>query len=206
MRFLNVGTRGLLVELEDLEQAMGLFQNLKDDPPPGTRELVPAARTVLVTFDPQTVGRRQLGQVIAGREAALCRQDPSTAREVEIPVLYDGPDLEETARATGLAIRELLERHTAARYTVTFGGFAPGFAYLSGLDPALHLPRRSVPRAHVPAGSVAIADRFAGIYPRTSPGGWHLLGHTESALWDPARPQPALLTPGQTVRFVQVKP
>lgn len=205
MRFLTVGSRGLLVELEDLEQAMGLFQNLKKDPPRGISELVPAARTVLVTFDPETVSRTQLRAAVASREPSILRQSADTAGELEIPVVYDGPDLEEAARATGLTVRELVERHSAARYTVTFGGFAPGFAYLSGLDPALHLPRRSVPRAHVPAGSVAIADRFAGIYPRTSPGGWHLLGRTESVLWDLDRPQPALLTPGSAVRFVEVK-
>ena len=99
------------------------------------------------------------------------------------------------------AFAELVRRHTAGRYTVAFIGFAPGFAYLTGLDPLLRLPRLETPRVRVPAGSVAIADQYTGIYPRPCPGGWQLIGSTELAVWDVTREPPALLTPGTVVRF-----
>ncbi len=105
------------------------------------------------------------------------------------------------AEATGLAVDEVIDRHVIGEYSVAFCGFSPGFAYMTGLDPVLHLDRRDTPRTRVPAGSVAIAADYTSVYPSPSPGGWHLLGRTDAALWDTERPEPALLAPGTTVRL-----
>jgi KipI family sensor histidine kinase inhibitor len=120
---------------------------------------------------------------------------------VTIPVVYDGPDLADVASRTDLSVEEVVRRHAAGEYVVAFCGFAPGFGYLTGLDPALCLPRRTVPRTRIPAGSVAVADRFTSVYPSNSPGGWHLLGRTATVMWDLERQPPALLAPGTRVRF-----
>ncbi|MBT0994158.1 carboxyltransferase domain-containing protein [Cellulomonas sp. DKR-3] len=122
-------------------------------------------------------------------------------RLVVLPVTYDGPDLHDVADATGLSVEDVVARHLAPTYTVAFGGFMPGFAYLVGLDPALVVPRRTSPRERVPAGSVAVADRFTAVYPAATPGGWRLLGTSRTTLFDVARAEPALLTPGTRVRF-----
>jgi KipI family sensor histidine kinase inhibitor len=120
---------------------------------------------------------------------------------VEIPVRYDGEDLDEVAHLTGLDAGEVVRRHTAPEYTVAFLGFSPGFPYLVGLDPALEVPRRDTPRTSIPAGSVGLAGTQTGIYPSASPGGWRLIGRTEVTLFDPARDPPALLAPGGRLRF-----
>jgi KipI family sensor histidine kinase inhibitor len=124
---------------------------------------------------------------------------------VEIPVVYDGPDLDEVARLTGLAEDEVVAAHTGTPWRIAFGGFAPGFAYLVDGDPRLHVPRRAEPRTSVPAGAVGLAGEFSGVYPRPSPGGWQLLGRTDAPLWDVDRDPPALLQPGGWVRFVAVE-
>ena len=132
--------------------------------------------------------------------------DPApTSHEVEIAVRYDGPDLDDVAHHTGLTPAEVVAAHTGTPWRVAFGGFAPGFAYLVGGDPRLRVPRRDRPRASVPAGAVGLAGEFSGVYPRTSPGGWQLVGTTEAVLWDADRHPPALLGPGATVRFVDVE-
>ena len=120
---------------------------------------------------------------------------------VQIVLDYDGPDLASVAEQTGLTVAEVVRRHQAPDYTVQFCGFSPGFGYLTGLDPALELPRLASPRAAVAAGSVAIAGEYSAVYPSSSPGGWRLLGRTESVLFDLNRSPPALLRPGTTVRF-----
>lgn len=134
-------------------------------------------------------------------EPARAELEHSQARQVNIPVRFDGPDLAEVAEATDLSVQALVAEITDATFHAAFGGFAPGFTYLTGLPERLHLARRASPRDIVPAGSVAIADRFAGIYPRPSPGGWHLLGSTDVVLFDPEREPPTLLVPGDLVRF-----
>ena len=131
---------------------------------------------------------------------------PPGGRAVELPVVYDGEDLPEVAARTGLDVAEVVARHTAPEYTVACLGFTAGFAYLEGLDPALHLPRRDSPRARVPAGAVAVAGDQAGVYPRPAPGGWHLLGRTAASVFDEAADPPALLAPGDRVRFVRGGP
>lgn len=171
---------------------------------PGIVDIVPAARTVLVCC-----GDRSTAAAVTSAAAQI---DASTTgwavdREhdravVEIPVVYDGKDLDDVARATGLDRGEVIARHTGSSFRVDFCGFAPGFGYLGGLDEALWLPRRSTPRTRVPAGSVAIASEYSAVYPSVSPGGWHLLGTTATRVWDVDRDPPALLVPGTEVRFV----
>jgi KipI family sensor histidine kinase inhibitor len=119
-------------------------------------------------------------------------------------VQYDGPDLAEVAKLTGLSVDGVIAAHTGTEWKVAFGGFAPGFAYLTGGDPRLEVPRRSEPRTAVPSGSVALAGEFSAIYPRSSPGGWQLIGRTDIAVFNPDREPPALLHAGAVVRFVDV--
>nr|WP_269778714.1 urea amidolyase family protein [Microlunatus antarcticus] len=198
------GSDGLLAEVADLDEALALFASLRDAPPPGVWELVPAARTVLVRFDPALTDAETLAADLRAR--SLGHLATAEGPVVEVPVCYDGADLDEVARLCGLDPAEVVRRHTAAPWTVAFTGFAPGFGYLSGGDPALDVPRRSEPRTAIPAGSVGLAGRFSGIYPRASPGGWQLIGRTGLALWDLRRADPALLAPGMRVRFVDVGP
>jgi KipI family sensor histidine kinase inhibitor len=197
------GTSAVLVELDSLEQVMGLAAALRSAPPAGTVDLVPAARTVLVVFD---AGTTTIERVVA--DVSRQRIDPvadSAGPLVEVPVVYDGDDLAEVAALSGLSEREVVARHLRPEYTVAFCGFAPGFAYLVGGDPALRVPRRRSPRTAVPAGSVGLADEFTGVYPRRMPGGWQLIGRTDAELWDLDRDPPALLPPGARVRFVPAR-
>jgi KipI family sensor histidine kinase inhibitor len=137
--------------------------------------------------------------VLAGLDAAAPDAEPAT--EVEIPVRYDGEDLELVARTAGLDVEEVVRLHSGATYTVAFCGFAPGFGYLTGLPEQLHQARLDDPRARVPTGSVAVAGEYSAVYPRSSPGGWRLIGRTELTLFDPAADRPSRLTPGDRVRF-----
>ncbi|NNM48128.1 5-oxoprolinase subunit PxpB [Knoellia sp. DB2414S] len=167
----------------------------------GVVDVVPAARTLLVTTQsPEQVAplTSRLEEVLSG----VAGGEPGPAEgEVDVPVVYDGPDLAEVAAATGLTEAEVVAAHTGTPWRVAFGGFAPGFAYLVGGDDRLEVPRRATPRTSVPAGSVGLAGEFSGIYPRSSPGGWQLVGHTDLVLFDVDRDPPALLRPGWTVRF-----
>ncbi|MEZ5117690.1 MAG: allophanate hydrolase subunit 1 [Candidatus Nanopelagicales bacterium] len=166
----------------------------------GVVESVPGARTVLVRVD----RRRASVDAVAGALAGLrpLPRAQAVRHLVEIEVAYDGPDLTEVARLSRLTPTEVVQAHTAVEYEVAFCGFAPGFAYLTGLDPALHVPRLPTPRTRVPRGAVAIASTYAAVYPRESPGGWRLLGTTTVALFDERRRRPAVLEPGTRVRFV----
>lgn len=204
MEILRCGIEGVLVELDGRDQAHALHTSLRAAPPEGVVELVPAARTLLVRFDRRRTSFARLHEEIT--TLPLTSADQHDRAEVVVPVRYDGADLAEVASATGLTRAEIIRRHTAARYTVAFCGFAPGFAYLTGLDPALHLPRRSTPRTAVPAGSVALADEYTGLYPRSSPGGWRLIGTSELTVWDLERNPPTVLVPGSPVRFEVVGP
>jgi KipI family sensor histidine kinase inhibitor len=165
---------------------------------PGVVDAVAGARTVLAVWDP---ARTTTDRVAAALHRPHEPSADAAVRTVRIPVVYDGADLEEVAAETGRTTEEIVTLHSGADYTVRFCGFSPGFAYLDGLPAALHVPRRAEPRTAVPAGSVAVAGEFAGIYPRASPGGWRLLGRTDAVLWDVGRPEPALLVPGTRVRF-----
>ena len=200
MRFLPAGSQAVLVEVGGLDEALALFASLRDEPVPGVVELVPAARTVLVRFDPAVIDPAHLVAEIRGRPLVperVLRDDV-----VEIPVHYDGEDLVEVARHLGVTEDDVIRKHTRSTWTVAFIGFSPGFAYLAGSDPSLDVPRRAVPRHTVPAGSVGLAGRYSGVYPRSSPGGWQLIGRTDVRMWDLGRAEPALVRPGMRVRFV----
>lgn len=202
MRLLPCGTTALLVELDDLEQVQGLYDALAADPPAGVVDVVPAARTVLVVVDPAVTTLTTLAAVLRGTTPRTGRQRHGEV--VEVPVVYDGEDLDEAAGLLGCGAAELVRRHTAARWSVAFCGFAPGFGYLASPDWPEELPRRDVPRTKVPPGSVALAGTFSGVYPRESPGGWQLVGRTSLAVFDLSREPAALLRPGVRVRFVEV--
>jgi KipI family sensor histidine kinase inhibitor len=202
-RLLPYGTGAVLVELAGAADVLPLRNALIEQRHPAVRAVVPAARTVLVEFDSDAVAVAELRAWIERCLAAPAQ--PATGNQaeptVELTVRYDGADLSSVARQCGLSVSEVIQRHSAAEYTVQFCGFAPGFGYLSGLDPALRLPRLASPRPAVPAGSVAIAGEFTGVYPRSSPGGWLLLGRTDAVLFDLDRRPPALLRPGTAVRL-----
>ena len=191
------GDRALLLELADTDAAIRVARHLRDACPELT-EVVPGHRTVLAVWDTRS-------DVDLAALAAGAFDDPSSpgpAQTFEIPVTYDGPDLAEVAALTHLSPEEVVVRHARSDYVVAFIGFAPGFAYLVGGDERLHVPRRDEPRERVPAGSVAVAGPYTGIYPREGPGGWRLLGRTTAMLFDPAREPPAMLAPGDRVRLV----
>lgn len=201
MRILTASDRALLVEAADLDEAMRL--NLAWEGQPGVVERIPGARTVLVRFDPLKVSAVDLAEALSSTEIDSAHL-PGTG-EVVVPVRYDGEDLDEAADLLGVSAEELVNRHLAADWRVAFSGFAPGFGYVVSSDPLFDVPRRSSPRTRVPAGSVALAGQFTGVYPRESPGGWQLIGRTDAAMWDIDRDPPALLSPGTTVRFEQVR-
>lgn len=200
MRTLPVGRHALLVELDTAEAVAALHAELlrRRDAGvlPRVREIVPAARTVLLD-----------GVDDPGRLAAeLPRWDvpqapPGRPSVVELPIRYDGPDLARVARLWGVSPGQAARIHAGVEFRVAFCGFAPGFGYLTGLPDRFHVPRRSTPRTRVPAGSVGLAGPYTGVYPRSSPGGWQLIGTTDAALWDPGREPAALLSPGARVRF-----
>lgn len=204
MNVLPYGDRALLVEVGDTAAVVGYVDALLERAPAGVDDVIPAAETVLVVADaPSFVP--ELRSVLA----SLAPRAPEAAWAeggdvIELPVRYDGPDLADVAELTGLSEREVVEAHTAGEWRVAFGGFAPGFGYLVGGDPRLHVARRSGARTAVPAGAVGLAGDYTGVYPRESPGGWQLIGTTESLMWDLDRDPPALLRPGARVRFTEV--
>ena len=202
MRFLPAGDTALLVELDDLDQVLALLASLDADRPAGVLELVPAARTLAVLFDPGLTSAERLGAAIRARD--LSARAMASGREVDIPTRYDGADLAEVAALTGLDEAEIIARHTGTPWRAAFTGFAPGFCYLTGGDPALEVPRRATPRTAVPAGAVALAGAFSAVYPRQSPGGWQLIGTTPLPMWDIDRDPPAWLRPGDIVRFTDL--
>lgn len=198
---LDYGDQALLLQFDSTAEVLAWAPALHDAAIPGVLDIVPAARTVLVKLDNprlQGVARRRLHKM---RVTAAAQAPTDRRADVVIDVVYDGPDLAEVAAHTGLTTAEVIDAHTSTMWRVGFSGFAPGFAYLVEGDPRLRVPRRSEPRTSVPAGSVALAGEFSAIYPRQSPGGWQLIGHTDTVLWDLERPNPALLTQGMWVQF-----
>lgn len=195
------GEAALLLECADLAGVWRVAAALRDAPPDGTVEVVPGARTVLVLLDPAVADVDGLAELLRTRTWPEASGNVAEGQRVELPVVYDGADLADVARLAGLSEDEVVTRHTAAEYTVAFLGFAPGFPYLLGLDPALHVPRLDTPRSRVPAGSVGLAGEQTGIYTTATPGGWRLLGRTLVRLFDAGRSPPALLAPGDRVRF-----
>ncbi|HWD61335.1 MAG TPA: 5-oxoprolinase/urea amidolyase family protein [Humibacter sp.] len=201
----RLGDRALLADLPDLETVLAARDALAASRPHGVDDVVPAARTVAVLFDPQRVSldavrtwlQRTLVDLVGHGGPASDQAGP----EVVIDVVYDGEDLAEAARLVGVSVDELVRRHTAERWRVAFDGFAPGFGYLVADGDWFEVPRRSSPRTKVPTGSVALAGGFSGVYPREGPGGWQLIGRTDAPLWRPRSSPPALLAPGTAVKF-----
>lgn len=201
MNVLAYGDRALLVELGDTATVVAWTGAVGQARLPGVEDLVPAAETLLVVCseDADVVAVRQrLGSLHVEKGSAAPEQEGEVLR---IPVAYDGPDLADVARLTGLDEDEVVQAHTGSTWRVAFGGFAPGFGYLVGGDPRLEVPRRDESRTRVPAGAVGLAGTFSGVYPRESPGGWQLIGTTAAPMWDVSRNPPALLVPGARVRF-----
>jgi KipI family sensor histidine kinase inhibitor len=199
----DYGDRALLLQFDSTAEVLAWTAALSEAALPGVVDIVPACRTVLVKLDKpryQGVARQRLRKLRVTADA-LAAAPPNTPVDVVIDVVYDGADLAEVADRSGLTTAQVINAHTASPWRVGFGGSPPGFAHLVGGDPRLQVPRRSEPRASVPAGSVGLADEFSGIYPRRSPSGWQLIGHTDAVLWDVDRPNPALLTPGMWIRF-----
>ncbi|MUL47872.1 allophanate hydrolase subunit 1 [Mycobacterium sp. CBMA293] len=199
----DYGDQALLLELNTTAEVVAWTDTLRTAALPGVLDIVPASRTILVKLaaprycipTEQRLSKLRLKE-IENDEASTPQQ-----ADVVINVVYDGTDLDEVAGLTGLAPSEVIAAHTGSLWRVAFGGFTPGFAYLVGGDERLQVPRRTEPRTRVPAGSVALAGEFSGVYPRETPGGWQLIGRTDVTLWDIQREQPALLIPGMSVQF-----
>jgi allophanate hydrolase subunit 1 len=207
MRLFPLGDCGLLAELETLPGVLALLAALEaaaSGRPPGIEDLVPAERTLLVRFDPRLTDGAAVLAWIRGVTPVRRAPGGSAGARIEIPVRYDGEDLAEVGRLTGLGPGGVVTAHTGRDWTVAFTGFAPGFAYLVDGDPRLHVARLPTPRTRVPSGAVALAGRYSGVYPRASPGGWRIIGTTPADVWDPQRDPPALLRPGRRVCFVDV--
>lgn len=204
-RILPCGETAVLIEVGSADAVAALAAAVREAAPPGIVDLVPASRTLLVGVDAParlTVVRSLLAALLESTEPVAPPLD--RAHTVEIGVIYDGPDLHDVARHARLSAAEVVAAHTATAWRVAFGGFAPGFCYLTGGDPRLVVPRRAEPRTAVPAGAVGLAGEYSGIYPRSSPGGWQLIGRTDARVWQADRVPPALLQPGWFVRFVEV--
>lgn len=198
MRVTPYGEHALLVELPAEGAVLTLAASLAAVPVEGVEEVVPADVSLLLWLVP---GADRASVAAEVRERRVDRVVRSVGELVAIPVVYDGPDLDDVAVRTGLPVDEVVRIHAGTELTVAFCGFAPGFAYLAGLPRRLWVPRRDTPRTRVPAGSVALAEDRTGVYPRDSPGGWQVIGHTDVVLWDLDRDPPALLRPGLRVRF-----
>ncbi|MFI6291868.1 allophanate hydrolase subunit 1 [Nonomuraea sp. NPDC050790] len=197
------GEHGLLVETGSLEVSHRLDALLRAERPRSVVEIVPGPATVLVIAP--GADRPRLRERLAELAGAAAEPPPGDraagSPEVVVPVVYDGADLADVAEETGLTEDEVVARHSGRELVVGWLGFAPGFAYLTGLDPVLHVSRLATPRTSVPAGSVAIAGPHSAVYPSASPGGWRLLGRTDLRVWDVRADPPSLFRPGTRVRF-----
>lgn len=208
MRLLAAGDAAILVELDDPRAVLPFAAAARRERPPTVTEIVPAELTVLIGFDPHLTRPGDVAGWITRLDPRAATAAP--AEVVELAVRYDGEDLGEVSRLTGLSESEVIAAHTGQDWVVAFTGFAPGFGYLRGLSAdstdrppvqPLTVPRRREPRPRVPPGAVALAAGYTGVYPRASPGGWQLIGHTDAHLWDADRDPPALLRPGVQVKF-----
>lgn len=198
----DYGDQALLLEFDSTAEVLGWTDALRTADLLGVLDIVPASRTVLLKLAASRYrepNRQRLAKLRVDSAAVLDPPEPEA--DVVIDVTYDGEDLDDVARLTGLTVDEVVAAHTAKLVRVGFGGFAPGFAYLVDGDPRLNVPRRAEPRTKVPVGAVALAGEFSGVYPRESPGGWQLIGRTDAVLWDLDRDPPALLAPGMWVQF-----
>lgn len=199
----SLGDSAVLVRLDERDEARAwsLAESISSGGTPGVVDVSAAYNTVAIYFDPRVTDEERLGLALTSQISAAASVPPPESRPHVIPVTYDGADLTEVAARTGLSREEVIELHSAGEYRAGAVGFVPGFAYLDGLDDRLRLPRRSVPRPRVPAGSVAIAGSQSAVYPFATPGGWHLIGRTDQTMFDPERSPPALLSVGARVHF-----
>ncbi|OBK21005.1 allophanate hydrolase [Mycobacterium asiaticum] len=207
---LDYGDQALLLQCDSTGDVLAWTEALRAARLPGVVDIVPASVTVLVKLDgPRFQGatRQRIRKLRPAPLLQVDQGDPARDLVIDlvIDVVYDGPDLAAVAEHTGLSTAQVINAHTSSRWRVGFSGFAPGFAYLIGGDERLRVPRRAEPRASVPAGSVGLAGEFSAVYPRKSPGGWQIIGHTDAVMWDidglGDRPGPALLTQGMWVQF-----
>ena len=200
MRTRQVGEHGLLVECADPAEVAATYAFLRARAAElGALEVVPAARTVLLD------GLEDVDRVSSLLAAEVVeREHPTdaTGELVEVPTTYDGADLDEVARQWQVSTAEVVRIHQDCTFRVLFCGFAPGFAYCTGLPDGLTVRRRADPRPSVPPGSVALAGEYTSVYPNASPGGWQLIGTAALRFWRPEHERPALLAPGTRVRFV----
>ncbi|MEU2035189.1 5-oxoprolinase subunit B family protein [Nocardia amamiensis] len=210
-----VGDRALLVTPERREVVAELVTALRAGPIPGVQDVLPAAETVLLTLDSprdREAVRRALTTILVSlRELVgdvsrkIVPDSAFQADPVVIPVRYDGADLDAVAELLELSTAEVIAAHTGTVWRCAFVGFAPGFGYLESPDGRLSVPRRAQARTAIPAGAVALAGGYSAVYPRNTPGGWQLIGTTETRMWDVERDPPALIRAGDTVRFVDAK-
>jgi KipI family sensor histidine kinase inhibitor len=203
LRFISAGPSALLVELDGQDEVFSLVAEIDRRRQEGWAhtlvDVVPGATTVLL--DGVDSPERCAAEMATW---ALPSVPAGPVVTVDISCRYDGPDLAEVAKHWGVTETEVAEIHSSLSHRVAFCGFAPGFAYIDGLGERWQVPRRPAPRATLPAGSVGLGGTYTGIYPRSSPGGWQIIGHTDATLWDAGRDPPALLAPGTAVRFVAV--
>lgn len=199
------GDAALLLDVADADAAQGLAAAIRRARPPGVTAVVPGRASVLVELDAGVADPQSVADAVGSLQAVPM---PADSRPRTIPVVYggeDGPDLERVAELAGLSPAGVIEIHAATELRVLFGGFAPGFAYLGEVAPALRVARLPTPRTRTPAGSVALADGMSGIYPADLPGGWPVIGRTPLTLFDARRAPPAYLVPGDRVRFVPIE-
>ena len=191
---------------ELLKRIQAAARSLRAAKIPHVEDTVPAYLALTVFYDALHTSYREMAEQLldACERAGAWSLKAAETRQHRIPVHYDGIDLEEVAAACSLTPEEVIKRHTKRSYAVELLGFVPGFAYMSELDAKLQLPRRAQPRPRVAAGSVAIAGAQTAVYPLETPGGWHIIGRTDTVMFDPSREPPALLRPGDTVRFERV--
>jgi len=204
------GSTALLATFDTLDEVVA-FRTGLGHRPPGVTEVVSGARTLLFRYDRSRTDATRLRADLAGvtpttatsaTSAAPAETNADTDASVVIPVTYDGDDLAAVADLAGMTPADLVAWHTGQTWTSAFCGFAPGFSYLTGTAPSLDLPRRTTSRTAVPSGAVALAGEFSAVYPRTSPGGWQLIGRTDVPMWSLDRDPPALAPAGTQIRFV----
>lgn len=198
-RLLPAGDRSLLVELPDLPSVHRLHRAVVAAG--FAEDVVPGERTLLLVGDRP----ERLAAALEALDAEPAGHDLAPPRTHEVRVRYDGPDLDDVAVACGFSVEEVVDTHTRTPWTVAFLGFRAGFPYLVGGDPRLHVERLPTPRPSVPAGSVALAAGYTGVYPAPSPGGWRIIGRTDTVLFDPTAVPPVLLAAGDVVRFRAVR-
>lgn len=208
---------GTKISSSSNQKVMALGKKLQLESFPGFIEYTPAFSSLTVFYDPFAVKKAYIEQekspffivsaIVERMILTLVETKNNDSRTVEIPVCYGGdfgPDLEFVAAHNQLSVHEVIQLHAAAEYPVYMIGFAPGFPYLGGLSEKLASPRRSSPRASIPAGSVGIAGTQTGVYPISTPGGWQVIGRTPMALFQPDQEQPSVLAAGDTVKFIPI--